>query len=227
MDSKKVGALIGQLRKDLGYTQTSLAQILNVSNRTVSKWENGDGYPDITILPELASALNVTVDELLQGERQEKEEREQAKASKTFGDSKLWFILSFFFGVFGSFLGVITEIYCTWAFKILFYTHWEIMFDAISLFSIIASIILFIIGVYKSVNELNVESFKQYCRDNISKFLICFAFWFSFPFSFLVRISYLPQINNYFTFGNSGMYFLIISVVLYIIVNVSIYKKYK
>lgn len=70
MDSRKVGALIAELRKEKGLTQAELAEKLNISNRTVSKWENGDGYPDITILFDLANVLGVTVDELLKGETQ-------------------------------------------------------------------------------------------------------------------------------------------------------------
>lgn len=73
MDSQKVGAFIAQLRKEKGLTQSSLAEQLSLSNRTVSKWENGDGYPDITILPDLATLLGVSVDELLKGERKENE----------------------------------------------------------------------------------------------------------------------------------------------------------
>lgn len=71
MDSKKIGVFISELRKELGLTQIALADMLNVSNRAVSKWENGDGYPDVTILPTLAEALGVTVDELLAGEKKD------------------------------------------------------------------------------------------------------------------------------------------------------------
>lgn len=69
MDSIKTGEFISSLRKEKGLTQIALANMLNISNRAVSKWENGDGFPDISILPNLAEALDVTVDELLAGER--------------------------------------------------------------------------------------------------------------------------------------------------------------
>jgi transcriptional regulator with XRE-family HTH domain len=74
MDSIKTGALIAELRKSKNLTQTDLAKMLNISNRTVSKWENGDGFPDISILPEIAKLLGITVDELLQGELNESSE---------------------------------------------------------------------------------------------------------------------------------------------------------
>ena len=72
MDSKLIGGFIAELRKEKGLTQAAIAEQLNISNRTVSKWENGDGYPDITTIPKLAEILGVTADELLSGKRSEK-----------------------------------------------------------------------------------------------------------------------------------------------------------
>ena len=74
MDSKLIGAFIAERRKEKGLTQAALAEQLNISNRTVSKWENGDGYPDITSIPKLAELLGVTTDELLNGRLDGKEE---------------------------------------------------------------------------------------------------------------------------------------------------------
>ena len=64
-----IGASITRLRKKRGFTQTELAERLYVSNKTVSKWERGLGYPEITQLPALAHLLGTTVDHLLMGER--------------------------------------------------------------------------------------------------------------------------------------------------------------
>ncbi len=69
MDAKNVGTLIAALRKKRGMTQIQLAEKLNISDKTVSRWENGLGYPEITLFPELAAQLGVTVDYLLTGER--------------------------------------------------------------------------------------------------------------------------------------------------------------
>lgn len=66
MNSKDVGERITTLRKQKGYTQATLAERLNVSNKTVSRWETGDGFPEISILPNLAQELDTTVDLLLQ-----------------------------------------------------------------------------------------------------------------------------------------------------------------
>ena len=68
MDSDKMGALIQRLRKEKGYTQKALADILNISDRTVSKWERGAGYPDISLIPSLSEVLGVNIDRLMDGE---------------------------------------------------------------------------------------------------------------------------------------------------------------
>ena len=68
MDNIKTGKLIAELRKQKGFTQQQLADQLNLSNKTISKWESGAGSPDVANLPVLADALGVTVDELLRGE---------------------------------------------------------------------------------------------------------------------------------------------------------------
>lgn len=69
MDAKSVGYTISSLRKRNGLTQLELAKRLNVSDKTVSKWENGLGYPEITQLPELAKLFCVSIDYLMTGER--------------------------------------------------------------------------------------------------------------------------------------------------------------
>ena len=72
MENRKIGAFIAERRKESGLTQQALADRLGLTNKAVSKWETGDGLPDITILPALAENLGVTVDEILAGERRPK-----------------------------------------------------------------------------------------------------------------------------------------------------------
>lgn len=64
----KFGSTVAELRKVNGWTQASLAKKLNVSDKTVSKWECGIGYPEITQIPILANLFGVTTDYLLSGE---------------------------------------------------------------------------------------------------------------------------------------------------------------
>lgn len=70
MDNHKIGAFIAQRRREKGLTQQQLADRLFLSNKTISKWERGAGGPDTAPLPDLAKALEVSVDELLAGCRQ-------------------------------------------------------------------------------------------------------------------------------------------------------------
>ncbi len=73
MDNQKIGDLIKQIRKEKNLTQKGLADILMVTDKAVSKWERGVGYPEITLIPELANALGITVSELLNGSIMEAE----------------------------------------------------------------------------------------------------------------------------------------------------------
>ena len=68
MNQEKIGKLIKKVRKDKGLTQQDLADLLNLSPKTISKWECGKGCPDISILNELCNILGISVTELLNGE---------------------------------------------------------------------------------------------------------------------------------------------------------------
>ena len=67
MNIENVGRNIAELRKKSGFTQQALAEKLNMSNKSISKWEMGNGYPDITALVQIAELFGVTVDYLLFG----------------------------------------------------------------------------------------------------------------------------------------------------------------
>ena len=71
MDYKKIGEFIANERKSKKMTQAKLAEKIYVSEKTVSKWENGNGLPDTHLLPTLCSVLGVTLNEMLSGERVE------------------------------------------------------------------------------------------------------------------------------------------------------------
>lgn len=69
MNSEKTGAFIRDLRKEKNITQQQLAELLNVSDKAVSRWETGRGFPDIGSLEDIADALGVSVAEILKGDR--------------------------------------------------------------------------------------------------------------------------------------------------------------
>ena len=68
MDPYVTGAMIKRLRENRSLTQQQLAEKMNVSDKAVSKWETGRGYPDVSLLQPLAGALGVSVIELFSGE---------------------------------------------------------------------------------------------------------------------------------------------------------------
>ena len=111
MDQIKIGIFLKELRKEKGLTQEQLAEVLNVSSRTVSRWETGSNMPDISMLVEIAVFYDVSIPEIVQGEREsetmDKETREtavsMAKYSKNevkTGKQKVVGILMSAFGIF-------------------------------------------------------------------------------------------------------------------------------
>lgn len=67
MDTQKIGKAIRTLRQKRGYTQAELAEILNITDKAVSRWERGLGIPDVSILAKLCSVLNTDIENLLDG----------------------------------------------------------------------------------------------------------------------------------------------------------------
>lgn len=69
MNQKEIGKFISLCRKEKGLTQMQLAEKLNITNRAVSKWETGKSVPDASIMLDLCEILDISVNELLSGER--------------------------------------------------------------------------------------------------------------------------------------------------------------
>lgn len=86
MDNQKIGRLICERRKKLGLTQQELADCLQITNKAVSKWETGEGMPDVQLLQALSAALELSVDELLAGEALSLAEEESEPRTKTVED---------------------------------------------------------------------------------------------------------------------------------------------
>ena len=75
MNQIKIGKFIAQCRKEKGYTQAQLAELLGVSNKSISRWENGNTMPDISLYEPLCKALDIEVSELLYGKRMNADEK--------------------------------------------------------------------------------------------------------------------------------------------------------
>ena len=82
MERKSIGAFIAVLRKAQGLTQRELAEKLNVSDKTVSRWERDEGCPDLALIPVMAELFSVSCDELLRGERLRREQTEGEAGEK-------------------------------------------------------------------------------------------------------------------------------------------------
>ncbi len=79
MDQIKAGAFLKDLRKEKGITQEQLAEELGVSGRTISRWETGKNMPDISLLVEIAEFFDVSIPEVIKGERKSENMKEETK----------------------------------------------------------------------------------------------------------------------------------------------------
>lgn len=77
MNREEIGMFIATLRKEKKLTQEELAERLGVTNKTISRWETGKYMPDLSLLSELSKELGVTINDLLNGERIDKDELEK------------------------------------------------------------------------------------------------------------------------------------------------------
>ena len=79
MDQVKIGKFLKELRKQKGLTQEQIAEKFNVSNRTISRWENGNNMPDLDILIEISDYYEVDLREILNGERKSEDMDKEMK----------------------------------------------------------------------------------------------------------------------------------------------------
>ncbi len=79
MDQIKIGIFLKELRKEKDITQEQLAELLNVSSRTVSRWETGSHMPDISVLISIAEFYKVSIPEIIDGERKNENMNNEVK----------------------------------------------------------------------------------------------------------------------------------------------------
>lgn len=175
------------------------------------------------MLPELAKVLGVSVDEILAGKRVQAGDcavkvEEVENKDNLLNLFKIAFVISLFFALFGALLGTITELYCIWAFNILFYTHWEIMFVAVSLVAEVAAGLVFSVGAtrlsvsYRKAEILGIAKKKGLLLSVISVL---------FPLSFIARITELSR------FGNFTLPIMVVLIAALIFAGVKVYGKIK
>lgn len=92
MDQKKTGAFIAQCRKEKNLTQMQLAELLAITSQAVSKWENGRGMPDVSLLQPLCNVLDISLNELFSGEhiaKEEYKEKAEENISRLFKEKQI------------------------------------------------------------------------------------------------------------------------------------------
>lgn len=112
MDQIKVGSFLKELRKEKDFTQENLAEQLRVSNRTISRWETGSNMPDIAMLVEIADFYEVSIPEIINGERKseivEQETKETAVAMAEYSHNEMkkgkLKVIAVLMAIFGGFI---------------------------------------------------------------------------------------------------------------------------
>ena len=188
MDQIKIGVFLKELRKAKGLTQEQLAEVLNVSSRTVSRWETGSNMPDISMLVEIAVFYDVSIPEIVQGERKsetmDKETRETAVAMAKYSQNEVKMRKQKVVGILMSAFGIFVIVSALSIFPN--DSSWG------SIYSILGSIFL-VIGLYFIIKPLVA---KRALRILI--LLGCIALLFgTFTLSDYVAVSQFNQVPRF------------------------------
>ncbi len=82
MDQKEIGRFLAELRKEKHITQEELGNKLGVTNKTISRWENGNYMPDLSLIPDICQELNIGINEFISGKKLDNETfRQQADSN--------------------------------------------------------------------------------------------------------------------------------------------------
>ena len=174
MDQVKIGKFISDERKAKGYTQKQLSELLGISDKTISKWERGNGFPEASLLLPLCNELEITVNELLTGERisqqnyKKKAEENMVNMIREKEENKQKILLTTIIGV------ISTITFVTLLLMVCFYT--DVITLPIKIVLMIIAISVFGIGLYvamwgdrkigyfkcRNCNELFTPTFMQY-----------------------------------------------------------------
>ena len=174
MDQVKIGKFISDERKAKGYTQKQLSELLGISDKTISKWECGNGFPEASLLLPLCNELGITVNELLTGERisqqnyKKKAEENMVNMIREKEENKQKLLLTTMIGV------ISTITFVTLLLVVCFYT--DVITLPIKMVLMVIAISVFGVGLYvamwgdrkigyfkcRNCNELFTPTFMQY-----------------------------------------------------------------
>ena len=174
MDQVKIGKFLSDERKAKGYTQKQLSELLGISDKTISKWECGNGFPEASLLFPLCNELEITVNELLTGERisqqnyKKKAEENMVNMIREKEENKQKLLLTTMIGV------ISTITFVTLLLVVCFYT--DVITLPIKMVLMVIAISVFGVGLYvamwgdrkigyfkcRNCNELFTPTFMQY-----------------------------------------------------------------
>ena len=174
MDQVKIGKFISDERKAKGYTQKQLSELLGISDKIISKWECGNGFPEASLLLPLCNELEITVNELLTGERisqqnyKKKAEENMVNMIREKEENKQKILLTTMIGV------ISTITFVTLLLVVCFYT--DVIILPIKIVLMMIAISVFGVGLYvamwgdrkigyfkcRNCNELFTPTFMQY-----------------------------------------------------------------
>lgn len=189
MERKSIGSFISALRKANGMTQKNLAEMLNVSDKAVSRWERDECAPDLSLIPVIAEIFDVTADELLCGERKSSEsvnvktnntrteKQKQRLLNSAFEKFRNKSLISLGVSAFAIILGIVVEL--------IFKTYpVTLVFVAIA---VVASIICEITFIHNLWLAVDAEEFDDIKTDslkvkaiNFSKRIFAVNYWVLF-----------------------------------------------
>ena len=162
MDQVKIGKFISDERKAKGYTQKQLSELLGISDKTISKWECGNGFPEASLLLPLCNELEITVNELLTGERisqqnyKKKAEDNMVNMIREKEENKQKILLTTIIGV------ISTITFLTLLFAVCFYT--DVITLPIKIVLMIIALSVFGVGLYVAMRgDRKIGYFK--CRN--------------------------------------------------------------
>ena len=165
MDQIKTGRFIGEQRKQKSYTQKQLAEILDISDKTVSKWECGNGFPEISLLLPLCDTLDISVNELLSGEKvadrdyRKKAEENMVNMMREKEENKTKMILTAITGV------IATISFITLLLVVVTYT--EVMSLPVKVTLVLIACVIFAAGLYVAMQgECKIGYYKcRHCEE--------------------------------------------------------------
>ena len=174
MDQVKIGKFLSDERKAKGYTQKQLSELLGISDKTISKWECGNGFPEASLLLPLCNELEITVNELLTGERisqqnyKKKAEENMVNMIREKEENKQKLLLTTMIGVISTITFVtLLLVVCFYTAVITLPIKMVLMVIAISVFGVGLYVAMWgdrKIGYFKcrNCNELFTPTFMQY-----------------------------------------------------------------